>query len=635
MKNRKRILCIALILILIGSIGAAVLQTDFGKVTIKDVYIPTGDQQYMHALAFIPKQASEDNKLPCVITSHGWLNSAEVQDAASIELSRRGIVVIAMDAYSHGFSSSVDDSVPNDSIKNGQGMIPLVEYVTSGVLNYIDTSRIGVMGHSMGSRASCNTAVYYSKLYWEAIENAKSPESDGGETITDAEQAYADSQMKISAALPTGGAPDNISDEDWPLVHCNIGFLYGAIEEGGYSKSPGSAWLVGDSKEALTLVNSVDPSVTYVEEGKFYGNKDDGTLRVLYQPYITHPLIHFDPNSTKDIIDFFDYCFDLNTGMSNSNQLFFLKECFNLVAMVGLFMLILPMCSYMLEIPCFASLKGVEGPKLPALNAKTKKKFWFGWALCGAVSFIAALIVVCFIPLQNGTIHGYSMKNLTFFAAPTMNAVAEWTLLSAIWGFFWFFYNYKKDKAAGIRDESMIGFKTTWKEFGKTVAFAATFMGLFYAVVWFCKWLFNTDFRFWTPAVKTFSPEHVFYFFQYLPIFFAFYLSNALIVNGANRYEGMSEKKNLFLMGLGNILGCGLLWALQYGKLVLTGTVIFGAQWITVLVICFCFWQLFLAPYLLRGFYKMTGKNWVGALVVSSVYVMMGVANTAIHSTLF
>ena len=31
----------------------------------------------------------------------------------------------------------------------------------------------------------------------------------------------------------------------------------------------------------------------------------------------------------------------------------------------------------------------------------------------------------------------------------------------------------------------------------------------------------------------------------------------------------------------------------------------------------------------------MTGKNWVGALVVSSVYVMMGVANTAIHSTLF
>lgn len=66
MKNRKRILCIALILILIGSIGAAVLQTDFGKVTIKDVYIPTGDQQYMHALAFIPKQASEDNKLPCL-----------------------------------------------------------------------------------------------------------------------------------------------------------------------------------------------------------------------------------------------------------------------------------------------------------------------------------------------------------------------------------------------------------------------------------------------------------------------------------------------------------------------------------------------------------------------------------------
>ena len=103
----KKQMCIALILILIGRLAAMALQTDFGKVTVKDINVLTDDQQYMHALAFIPKEASKDNKVPCVITSHGWLNSGEVQDAASIELSRRGIMVIAMDAYSHGLSSNV------------------------------------------------------------------------------------------------------------------------------------------------------------------------------------------------------------------------------------------------------------------------------------------------------------------------------------------------------------------------------------------------------------------------------------------------------------------------------------------------------------------------------------------------
>ncbi len=225
------------------------------------------------------------------------------------------------------------------------------------------------------------------------------------------------------------------------------------------------------------------------------------------------------------------------------------------------------------------------------------------------------------------------MNNWTFFASPTMNTVSVWTMLSAAWTYFWFFLNYKKDKAAGIRNDEMIGIKISGKQLGHSVLLSMAIIGFIYAVVWFCKWAFNTDFRFWTPAFKTFDVQHLFYFIQYLPIFFAFYFANSLIVNGACRYEGMNEKKNLFLLALGNILGLTLLWALQYGKLLLTGTVVFRPSWINVLVICFCFWQLFLAPYFLRALYKLTGKNWVGALTVSSLYVLAGIMNTAIHST--
>ncbi|MEG0035978.1 MAG: alpha/beta hydrolase-fold protein, partial [Oscillospiraceae bacterium] len=238
MKNRPksvRVLCIALILILIGSIGAMLLQTNGYSVKVQDITLVTESQQTLHALAFIPKTATADNKVPVVITSHGWLNSAEVQDAASIELARRGIMVIAMDAYNHGLSSSVLDDQITSSDETGQGMYALVEYAASGIMDFVDTDRIGVMGHSMGGRAAKNTAIHFSNLYNEAIAAAEAADSDGGAEITAAEQAYADSQMKICAALPTGQSPGSLAD--WSAIRCNMGFLYGLLEEGGYGSS--------------------------------------------------------------------------------------------------------------------------------------------------------------------------------------------------------------------------------------------------------------------------------------------------------------------------------------------------------------------------------------------------------------
>ena len=83
-----------------------------------------------------------------------------------------------------------------------------------------------------------------------------------------------------------------------------------------------------------------------------------------------------------------------------------------------------------------------------------------------------------------------------------------------------------------------------------------------------------------------------------------------------------------------NIIGCALFVAIQYGCLLLGGEILIKGQWLNVVVIGFCMWQLFLAPFLLRRFYELTGKHWVGAITVSSLYVLIGIMNTAVHSTL-
>lgn len=627
MKNSKKILCIALILILIGSVFASALQTDFGKVSVKDLYLLTEEQQYLHVLAFIPKSASAENPCPAVVTSHGWLNSAEVQDATCIELSRRGIAVFAMDAYNHGLSSSALECNAKASAANGLGMVSLVKYVASGILDYIDLNKIGVMGHSMGGQASADTLMYFCNKYDESIEAAKLPESEEGETITDAELAAAKKALTISAALPTGMTPTIIAD--WSKVRCNTGFIFTELDENGYLTSNGTAFVAGSTPEALGMVKDIDESITSVEKGVFYGNKEDGTLRVLYQPYTTHPLLHIDPKSTENLVEYWNYVWDNNPSISNTNQVYLLKEIFNLIAMVGLFMLLVPVTDLLLNIPCFASLRGAEGPKVPALEGKRKKAYWIGFVVSGLFSFVAAIASIYIAFVRGGV-----LEPKGFFAVPTMGYVACWTTFTGIFAMIWFWVNYKKDEKAGIRNQSMIGWKITGKELYKTLILAATVIGLVYVIVWFCKWAFNTDFRFWTPAVKTFTPVKLLYTLIYLPPFFLFYLANSLQINGAARFEGVNERKNLFGLAFGNIIGCVLIWAVQYGKLVITNSVLWGKQWIGVLVIAFCVWQLFLAPFLLRKFYKITGKNWVGPTVVSVIYVLSSVANTAIHSTI-
>jgi len=651
MSKPVRILITGFILILVGSVFANLLQTDFGQVRIKDLTIQIEQQQTIHSLIFIPKECSAENKCPLVVTSHGWLNSAEVQDAASIELSRRGIVVISMDAITHGMSSNTTGVPGRDA---AAGMISWVEYATSGLLDYVDVDRIGVMGHSMGGGYAWTTMMYYGSQYFAALEEAKLPESDGGVEITEEEQAYADSLDKIAAGLPTGNSPRLVDPPPNPMspfptmpnpylqIHANLGDMLGWYEEGGSSYSTGSSDLIGESQEAYDLINYPngilrDEPITYVEEGVFYGNKEDKTLRVFYQPKCTHPLIHFFPPATTDVNEFFTYVFDIDTTLSPRNQFFFIKELLNFVAAIGLFVVMVPFAQIVMEHPYYQDLKGEPGPKTPAPSTpKAKRRFAFGILLTGLISFLSAgLTWVIYDKIFTA---GFGSAQRFWFPAPTANNVMVWTAINAAWLFFWYWFNYKRDKKNGLRTEE-VGWKISKKEFWKTLGLAVLVIGFVYSIVWFCKWLFNTDFRLWTPAIKTFNPDKLIYFFQYWPVFFAFYLADSMFVNGPLNLDGQSERKNLFMCAIANIIGPGLVAIVQYTPILFTHNVLIDRNswtfWIDPLVIIFTVFVLFPAPYMLRAFYKATGKNWLGAIVYSVMAVMILVMHNAIYGLFF
>ena len=64
----------------------------------------------------------------------------------------------------------------------------------------------------------------------QALEEAQAPDSDGGKTITEEEQAYADSVNKVAAAFPTSSVR-NTTDEVMAEIHCNFGTNFGFYDE--------------------------------------------------------------------------------------------------------------------------------------------------------------------------------------------------------------------------------------------------------------------------------------------------------------------------------------------------------------------------------------------------------------------
>ena len=89
-------LCISLIICLISCIGASMIQTNFGKVTVKDLRFETESGHQMSALLLKPDTATAENPAPAIICSHGWYNNREMQDLNYVEYARRGYVVLQL-----------------------------------------------------------------------------------------------------------------------------------------------------------------------------------------------------------------------------------------------------------------------------------------------------------------------------------------------------------------------------------------------------------------------------------------------------------------------------------------------------------------------------------------------------------
>ena len=626
-----KILCLALALILLGSLSANNIQTAGGSVKVRSINFVTEDGINLHALLFIPDSATDKSPAPAVVASHGYNNTAEVQGINSVELSRRGYVVMAIDTYWHGLSGGTSVNVDNKNLVPDMGGYAALQYL--GRLPFVDKGRIGLVGHSMG----CAVIQYAAQ---RAFENGK----------TNPEVTLPRALLLTSNSFITDKEGKKLAYADYPV---NIGDIFGKYDEwteGMWGVKRGSE--INETSKAIAAMG-----FSGAEYGKYYssgvavplGREEtleaarNKTLRVLYSPAIDHPQVHFSSSAVKSVVEFFDITLKDGTETIPQNDLvWFWKEFSTLIAMAGFFLFVIPFAFLLLEVPYFRAIIRPE-PLAPTIvsDSKSKKRYWLLYVLCllpAPVLFYWAVGYPINI-VSMGRAVPILLNADNYFQLPAINGIVVLNVLVGLFLLVVFAMTYLLFmKPAGVRYENL-GVSLSPSHVGRAALLAAVTFLAGYALLALVDYFFTSDFRFFVFSLKTLSPVKWLIYLKYLPFFLFFFLVSSLTLNSFTRIRGEKEWVNMLLMIGASIGGYVALFLLDYSGYWIRGYKLlmyvpgFDGNLTTALAGLFVWNMIFILPIaavFARLCFRKTGSIWLGGFINAAVITLFSISNTVI-----
>ena len=607
LKENKTLIALAS-LILLFSYLASLFLTSFGSVEVKSLRLDTQNGQYIIYDLYKPKTATKDSKAPFIAIIPGFQRSKEALSNIAIELSRRGYVIALIDPYAQGLSSASLST--RAATTEGYGMFALVEHIHSGAFEFVDTNKIGATGHSMGGNAAIRGADFFGK---QAIEKNIKSKLDS---------------VYVSGYVLT--LRNNILRNS----RSNMGVSYALYDEGAF-RNELSGWDSANMKiapESLRVVNNIlstDQQIEEVDLGKYYGSKENNTLRVIFNEPVLHPFQPYNFEATSNQLDYFEKVFGAPKYINSVNQIWHWKEIFTLINMVLALIMLIPLTKLLLSFNFFSSIsKNIPAP-LNIPKRAGKIIFW-------SIFFISALIAcVTFIPMVEVAkvlFEDAANRKLTWFFPQRMNnPVMLWAAFNGALGIIIFYLSYKLfGKKNGVSSESW-GLKINKNDFFKTIILAFVIFSTFYIFLYINYYLFHVDYRFWFMGVRIFQPEMLIVLMMYFPLFFIFFFSNSLRVNGAMRFKDQPEWLSMLIAGFANSLGLMLIIIIQYFAFFKTGTVFWTTNWLSVNLLFGIVPMMFILPYFNRIFFNMTGRVYLGPLITCLIFIMILSTNTVVY----
>ena len=589
--------CVAIVAF--SAVLAYAIRRDFGKIDIQPVRIADESGSIVAANLFRPLAASSKAKMPGVLVIHGYSNDKDTEDSFSIELARRGFVVLAPDFLGHGESGGLAEPMrfmfgkdPKDTYSIGSNSA----YLYLKDLPFVDAANIGIMGHSMGGIATQKLAAM------NPDHKALNPHA--------------------SILLPIPGLHDLLFSE--ARFDEFAGFRAMQLRTENLVANP--TWV-----KALGLSN---PSQT-IQWDTTYGDFAQGTARRVTLINMDH---HFTPITNKAVAEAVDWMrLSLKGGVKDASwieptsQIFIWKEIFMLIAFVAIMLSLIPLANILLATRYFAK---VSQP-MPAGYVASTGKWWL------FASLNALIGAVLYSPLTGIVFPIDRLKAILPFMHLQMgNGLVLWFLVNAVICaiLFYVWYRIAARKAGVSMGDLGMSLSSQnaafdWGVLGKTLLLTFILLGWLYILTSISQWLLGQDFRFVWAFMKEFStPARFGLFWIYLiPVLIYFLVNGGVFLFGQIRQKEYSTPVKTHFMWWFKVMyaalaGLLLLWAFQYLPILLggpgygfeiVGLPQYAGMWPLWLQIYLPEFAFFL--FLLVWFFRRTGRVYLGALMISGL----------------
>lgn len=588
--NRKNIIGIVICLLItfISSYFANQIDRDFGRIDVTTVSFMTEENQPMVAKLYRPISATAENPKPALLALHGYQSDKEATTTfGTLELAKRGFVVLAIDHFGHGFSTKLPASNKNISGANNG-----YQYLKS--LNFVDKNNIGIFGHSTGAL----NAIRVAKLNpdHKAVNGLS---SNGGD-------------MELNNYLLTQGLYEEIPpyrERTFPVKDLNHNA--NRLKAFGLEENDTLQW------------------------DHTYGNFADGSARRAAMVEGTHLGVMVAEHSNKEAILWFNQT--LQNGAQGEDwidpeqQTYWYKEFAGLFALTGAIISALFLANGLLKTTYFNAITQKVTEKTTVSGGK-----WLQFAITN----IVITMILYPISTQWGGANEPIASVIPFMPLEMGNGIILWLLVSAVINYI-LFAIWKSKTTISLREFGVLTNNydiTTQALILRSLLLAGILVAWLYAIATFVYTYWGTELRFLWPLLKPLTAERMDLFpIYWLLILFFFFSFNGLVLNvqmkqrnGANFTStliGWTIKASLFAVG-----GLVILWFahfipafMQIGPgFELIGLPQFGGRWMMMLVVIIPQFIVFIT--LNYWCYLKTGYVYLGVFFTSMLmtWIMVG-----------
>lgn len=687
------VLAVCLVVMIVTSAIGHVIQTSGGAVRTQAITFTTDTGATSHAKLYIPDTATAETPAPAILLCHGYTASLDAMEPNAIELSRRGYVVMALDMYGHGESSLPPTGYSQAEMGNVPDYAPdLGSYsALQQFANYdfVDLTKIGMLGHSMGT-AAIQEGAYIAYAKWQAAYTAALTEATaaGQDEATAAGTAYM-AAMGSGIVLPasmvlTGYNYNvrNINDLTYNGVTAENGVfpLFAApvnmcTIQGEYDEFSGLLWGVEDASEYTTSFKFAYgtggatgvPSGTYFMYGDTTAtplSREEAVtaaasaaltmvpIRAAYSFDGTHSDTYYDETAISYGIDFFDIT--LRGGAATidpADQVWHSRAACGLIGLIATLAAFVALALTLLRLPFFATIVRPEPQSMSTVQgARGVVKY--------AVLYIIFLLPA---PLLYYWLVGYPyymqpqwfkfltkfMPNSFFNMAPMNSLMLFNGVVGVVFLVLYLLVFFLIAKKSGFGFENT-GLKLPVVQVLKSLLLAVVSFGAVYAVVYACAGLSGTHFSFFKFNIMPMNAEHWVAFFKYLPVWLLFFLLVGVIYNSLTRISNAPAWVSYLLIAVVSCGGLAVMFSYDYGTLFATGVrgipYIPGttsAQWLasigmsfpTALAGIMLFSLLFILPItavMSRVCAKKTGSVWLGGFLTAFIVLTFTISHMVV-----